>query len=436
MTANAGGGFTSPFMGDLWIEDTRIDRVGAAPPGRRADTTIEAEGCVVAPGFVQAHLHLVQTLFRGAAEGRSLLDWLTEVVWPLEAAHDEKTLAVAVRLGVAECLDAGVTTILDMGTTHGHDVVLEALWAGGIRATTGKAMMDLDLTGSTPVKLRETTHSSLDESERLAALVESRYAARIRYGYAPRFALSASPELHGEVARRARARGRWIHTHAAEAPEEGRAVARAVGTSALRFLERHGVLLGHATVAHAVHVDAEEIELLARTRTGIAHCPTSNLKLASGIADVPGLRRAGVAVGLGSDGAACNNRLDPFREMSLAALLAAREGHLSDLTAVDAVALATIEGARAIGMEAEIGSLEPGKRADVVVLDFARFQTASGGDPYATIVHGGSPANVRDVICDGVVLKREFHLTGIDERETVARAAEARARLLGRARLP
>jgi cytosine/adenosine deaminase-related metal-dependent hydrolase len=387
------------------------------------------------PGFVQAHLHLAQTLHRGAAEDRTLLPWLAQVVWPLEAAHDEETLAAAARLGIAECLDAGVTTILDMGTTHLHEVVLREIWNGGIRALSGKAMMDLDLDKSAPEKLRESTRQSLDESERLATLVEERYAPRVQYAYAPRFALSASTELHREVARRARERERWIHTHASETRAEVAAVVKIVGDTCVRFLQREGVLDGRATVAHAVHLGSGEAEILGRSKTGVAHCPSSNLKLGSGIADVARLRQAQVAVGLGSDGAPCNNRLDPFREMSLAALLPRRDGVLTQVSARDAVRMATIEGARAIGLDAEIGTLQAGKRADVVVLDLRRFHTAASGDPHTALVYSASPANVRDVVCDGRVVKRDYRLTGFDEREVAVKAMEARAKLLRRAGL-
>jgi 5-methylthioadenosine/S-adenosylhomocysteine deaminase len=322
-----------------------------------------------------------------------------------------------------------------MGTTHLHEIVLAEIARSGIRAVSGKAMMDHDPSGAAPVKLRESTGDSLDESERLAALVEERYAPRVKYGYAPRFALSATPELHREVARRARERGRWIHTHASETESEVAAVVKAMGEPCVRFLAREGVLDGRTTVAHAVHLEEGEREILAATKTGVAHCPTSNLKLGSGIADVPALRQAGIAVGLGSDGAACNNRLDPFREMALAALLPARRGTLTRLRAADAVKMATIEGARAIGLDAETGSLEAGKRADLVVLDFARLQTAAGGDPWTSIAFAASPANVRDVVCDGRIVKRDFRLTGFDEREVAVAAGEMRVRLFRRAGL-
>ncbi|HKE01526.1 MAG TPA: amidohydrolase family protein [Planctomycetota bacterium] len=418
-----------PFVGDLWIRDGEIAAVGRAPVDA-AGERIDASGCFVLPGLVQGHLHLVQTLFRGEAEELTLLEWLRRRVWPLEAAHDEASLRAAARSGIAECVAAGVTAVLDMGTTHGHEAVLEELARSGIRGWSGKAMMDLDPDGDAPRRLRETTAGSLDESEALAR----RCRGRIGYAYAPRFALSATPDLHREVARRAREHGRRVHTHAAETRAEVEAVRERTGLTAIRFLETAG-LDGAWTLAHGVHVDAGEIDVLRRGKAGVAHCPTSNLKLGSGIANVPALRRAGVPVALGSDGAPCNNRLDPFREMSLAACLPRRDGDAAALTARDVLALATIDGARAIGLDRVCGSLEVGKRGDAVVLDPRLPSTQPARDPYATVVHAASPENVRDVFCDGDALKRDFRATRFDPREVAAHAGEQAERLRERARL-
>lgn len=424
-----------PARGDVFVRDGGIVAVGAAPPDAKPDRTIDATGCFVLPGLVQGHVHLVQSLLRGEAEGLTLLDWLRRVVWPCEAAHDGASLLAAARVGLAECVDAGVTSILDMGTTFGHEVVLEEIVRSGIRGWSGKAMMDLDLDGSTPARLRESTARSLDESDALAARFHGAGDGRLGYAYAPRFALSASPELHGEVARRARAASRRVHTHAAETRAEVDAVRARYGMPCVRFLETVGLAEARWTIAHAVHLDADEPAVLRAARAGVAHCPTSNLKLGSGVADVPRLRAAGVAVALGSDGAPCNNRLDPYREMSLAALLPRRNGDATAMTARDALAMATIEGARAIGLEDRVGSLEPGKRADVVVIDPRRPACAPHRDPYATVVHAASPENVRDVLCDGVPLKLDFRPTRFDPREVAEEAARRSRELLERAGL-
>src|SRR5262245_40002179 len=210
------GSRVEPFVGDLWIHDGAIAAVGESPPSAAIDRRVDASGCFVVPGLVQGHLHLAQSLHRGEAEGVELLEWLRRFVWPLEAAHDEASIAAAARVGLAECVESGATSILDMGTTHLHEVVMQEIARSGIRAWSGKAMMDVAADGSTPPRLRETTAASLDAAEALARRFHGSAGGRIGYAYAPRFALSASPELHAEVARRARAEGRRVHTHAAE----------------------------------------------------------------------------------------------------------------------------------------------------------------------------------------------------------------------------
>ncbi|MFN0204755.1 MAG: amidohydrolase family protein [Planctomycetota bacterium] len=421
-------------VADLWIRGGRIASIGRPPDGASVpDQTIDAGDCYVLPGFVQTHLHLVQTLIRNEAEEMPLLEWLRRAVWPFEAAHDEFTIRAAARTGIAECIHSGVTTIFDMGTTHGHEFIFDELIQSGIRAVSGKAMMDLDLDGSAPLRLRETTHESLASAELLASKFDGAADGRIRYCYAPRFALSATPELHREVARRAKATNRRIHTHASEQLAEVAAVTKQFGKSCIRYLHSAGLADAGWTIAHGIHVDGEEIQLIKNANAGVAHCPTSNLKLGSGICNVPLLRANGVAVGLGSDGAPCNNRLDLFREMSLACLLQKRDGNIQSLPARDVVRMATIEGAHAIGMDSEIGSLAIGKRADVIVIDPRLPSTSPGRDPYTTIVHAASPENVRDVICDGEVLKLNFVATRFDPREIAMLARDAGEKLRVRA---
>lgn len=421
--------------GDVWIRDGRIAAVGEVPEEAREATRLDATGCAVLPGFVQTHLHLVQTLFRGEAEGLSLLPWLRTRIWPLEAAHDEESLRASARLGLFGCIESGATTLFDMGTTHGHGVVLEEIAASGIRAWSGKALMDLDLDGSTPTRLRETTERALSEAAELARQFDGAASGRVRYAYAPRFALSATPDLHQEVARLAQRHDRRVHTHASETPSEVDACRRHFGNPCVAHLSRVGLGTGRWTLAHCVHLEPNEVEVLAATRTGVAHCPSSNLKLGSGIADVVRMRLHRISVGLGSDGAPCNNRLDFFREMSLASLLPRRLGDAVGLDAWTTLTLATREGAAAIGMDQEIGTLEIGKRADVVIIDLCTPNTTPHREVATAIVHGASPSQVRDVLVDGLFLKRNFQVLGYDARELCARGELALESLLSRAAL-
>ena len=413
--------------GDVLIVGSRIEDLGRVEP-RPDSEVLDATGCYVLPGLVQAHTHLIQTLFRGAAEDLPLLEWLRRRVWPLEAAHDEASLRSSVRLGLHELLTTGTTTVLDMGTSHGGDVVAEELIRSGIRARFGQAMMD---TGEgVPAKLLEKTRASLDASAELKKRWDGQGNGRIGYAYAPRFALSCTRELLEAVAALSRMTGTLVHTHSNENADERAQVERVTGRSPIGYLAEVGLLSERAVIAHGVHLDDAEVRTLAETGASIAHCPSSNLKLGSGIADVPRLRQARVNVGLGSDGAACNNGLDGFEEARLAALVARSRGQANALTAADALFLATHGGAKALGI-ADVGTLQPGARADLVILDAERL--ALGGDPATRIVFGGGSRAVRDVIVNGDALVRDGRPTRYDPAEVLAHATEARSALAQRA---
>ncbi len=421
-----------PLSGDLVISGSRITHVGpnaAIPPG--ADV-LERRGHYVMPGLIQTHLHLVQTIFRGLAEDLTLLDWLRRRIWPLEAAHDADSVRASVRLGLVEVLGTGTTTIVDMGTTKHGDVVGEELVRSGIRALFGQAMMD---TGEgAPPELLETTRASLDASAALHKRWHKSGNGRIQYAYSPRFALSCTRELLEAVGTLAKMNDVAIHTHTNEDPAERAAIQAATGRAPITYLAEMGIASERTVAAHGVHVDDAELATLRETRTAITHCPTSNLKLGAGIADVVRLRGSRVTVGLGADGAACNNRLDGFEEARIASLLARSLHGQRALTASDALLMATRDGARALHLDEELGTLEPGKRADLIVLDAGRL-AGPMGDPATRILFGGGGRAVRDVFVDGVGIVRDGTVRTIDAAEARAKAFEATTALMQRASL-
>ena len=417
--------------GDVLVSATRIGELGEVTPPPDTEV-VDVSGCVVMPGLVQTHVHLVQTLFRGLAEDLPLLSWLRTRVWPLEAAHDEASLRASVRLGLLELIETGTTTILDMGTTKLGDVVAEELVRSGIRARFGQAMMD---TGEgVPEGLLETTRASLDAAAALVKRWHRASSGRIDYAYMPRFALSCTRELLEAVAQLAKLGERLVHTHSNESAEEREAVHRAVGGTPMEYLLETAIASDRTVIAHGVHLDDHEIEILQQTGTSVAHCPSSNLKLGSGIAQVTKLRRAGIAVGIGADGAACNNRLDAFEEARLATLLARVVSGIGTLSGADALRMATREGARMLRLDDEVGTLEPGKRADIVVIDLGRLD-GPGGDPIARMLFGGGSRAVRHVLVDGEFLLRDGVATKLDAEEVRATAAEQVGPLLTRAGL-
>jgi len=413
--------------GDVLIVGSRIEDVGRVEPLQDSEI-IDASGCYVMPGLVQVHVHLVQTLMRGAAEDLPLLDWLRRRIWPLEAAHDEVSLRASVRLGLHELLTTGTTCVLDMGTSHGGDVVAEELASSGIRARFGQAMMDAG--DGVPERLLESTRASLDASSALRTRWDGHGGGRLGYAYAPRFALSCTRELLEAVAALSRMTGTLVHTHSNENADERVLIETATGRAPIAYLEEVGLLSERAVVAHGVHLDDAELGILAGTGTSIAHCPSSNLKLGSGVADVPRLRAARVNVGLGSDGAACSNRLDGFEEARLASLLARSRGNAGALRAGDVLLMATRDGARALRLD-DVGSLQAGFRADLVIIDGERL--APGGDPATRIVFGGGSRAVRDVMVHGELLVKNSRPTRYDSGEVTAKANEARSALSARA---
>ncbi len=403
------------LLGDVWIRDDRIHAIGpGVGRGRSGLTRIDARGCIVMPGLVQAHVHLCQALFRGHADDLPLLAWLRERIWPFENAHDRASLRASARLGLAEMLLAGTTTILDMGTVRHHDVVFEAMAESGIRGFSGKAMMDRGR--GLPPGMRETTRASLTESHRLCERWHGAENGRLGYAYAPRFVLSCSEKLIREVASAvASTPGALMHSHVAEHAQERAAVKKALGCEDIEALASWGLQGPRAVLAHGVQLRKAEMRRVGRAGTRLVHCPSANLKLASGIADVVAMREAGIVVGLGADGAPCNNRMDPWTELRSAALLAkARRLDAGALPAAEALELATIAGARALGLDDRIGSLEVGKKADLIVIDHRGLHTAPGGDVYSDLVYATRADDVRDVLIDGEVVVCDRTLRTLD----------------------
>ncbi len=419
------------LAGDVLVRDGAIVAIGpdAGSHARGVHRVLDAAGCAVVPGFVQAHVHLVQVLFRGMADDMPLLTWLRERIWPLEAAHDEASLRASAELGLLELLRHGTTTILDMGTTHGHEVVLDAIDRFGLRARSGKAMMDLG--EGVPARLRESTDDSLREVERHARAYESH--PRIRVAVSPRFILSCSERLVREGVEIARAHDLLVHTHAAEHADEREAVRALLGADDVTSLARWGATGPRTVLAHGVQLDDDEMRALAAAGTRVVHCPSANLKLGSGVARVHDLRRAGVVVGLGADGAPCNNNLDALLELRHAALLAKAKTGTSTLPAAEALRLATIDGARALGMDDQVGSIEAGKRADLVVVDLGGPHAEPGGDAVSRVVYACRASDVRHVLVDGKQVVRDGELLTLDRARVVAEAQLQSARLLERA---
>ncbi|MDQ3755165.1 MAG: 5'-deoxyadenosine deaminase [Acidobacteriota bacterium] len=415
----------SIINGDVLVKDNCIAAIGEV--GEKADEVIDASGCAVLPGFVQTHVHLCQTLFRGAADDLPLIDWLKQRVWPMEAAHTPASLRASARLGVAELIKGGTTCALTMETVRHTAEVFRVVEETGFRATVGKCMMDAG--GDVPAELLEETDNSIAESLALLAEWHGRDGGRIRYCFAPRFTISCTHELLERVANLAREKSVMVHTHASENLTEIAMVESTTGQRNVAYLSSVGLTAPHVALAHCVHLHDSEIDILARTGTHVAHCPSSNLKLGSGIASVVQLLERGVSVSLGADGAPCNNRLDMFTEMRTAALLQKVIHGADALPAVRVLRMATIDGAMALGLSREIGSLELGKRADISLIELDQLHSTPQPDIISSLVYAATASDVRTVIINGKIVLRERELLTLNEAKVINEARE-QARLL------
>lgn len=408
---------------NLVVEGANIVEVGGAP--RPGDAVVDCSGRWIAPGFVQPHIHLVQTLFRGLADDLALMDWLSGRIWPLERAHDVDSVYASARLGVSELLLGGTTSILDMATVSHTDAVFEAAAEAGMRLWCGSAMMDRDnLAG-----LGTTTDVAMRTANDLADRWHGRGLAS--YAYAPRFVPSCSDALLDAVAAEARRRGCLVHSHASENRDEVALVRELTGQDNIHHLHAHGLSGPDVVLAHCIHLSESEVESLALTRTRVAHCPSSNQKLASGLCAVPELLARGVHVSLAADGAPCNNRLDAFAEMRLAALLQSTRLGAGALPAPIVFQMATAGGAQALGFPG--GVLAAGKVADLVVLDPDVIW--SGGDPASTVVYTMDSRSVRQTWVAGKKVAEDGRVLAWDSAETSKLCRASLERVRQRARV-
>ncbi len=388
--------------GSLRIVGDRIEALGALQP-RPGERCEDGAGAFALPGFVQGHVHATQTLFRGLADDLPLLPWLQQRIWPLEHAHDEASTRASARLTFAELLLGGTTTVQTMESVRHAEITCEVALAAGMRAIVGNCLMDL-ADGGVPAGMPTSRHEAIRRTEALWRAFHGR-EGRLSIAVSPRFVLSCSDELARDAAALANATGMRIHTHAAEHPDEVAAVRARFRRDYLEVLHDQGLLGANTSLAHCVHTSPRERDLLVATGTAVLHCPSTNLKLGSGIAPIHHYRSRGVRVALGADGAPCNNRLSMLTELREAALLQNLAAGPGAWPAAQALWTATRGGAQALGLDHELGSLRPGLRADFVLfsLDDARLgnETGHAANVANRLVYAASERHVRSVYCGG-----------------------------------
>lgn len=406
------------LKGDVYIKDNCIEEISSNMGDVQADKVIDAEGMAVIPGLIQTHIHLTQSLLRGQADDLELLDWLKKRVWPLEGSHTAESNYYSAKLGIAELIKGGTTSIVDMETVHHTDEAINAIYESGIRAITGKCMMDYS--DDVPTGLMEKADDSIKESIKLLNKWHMKDGGRIRYAFTPRFVVSCSEELLIRVRDLAKEYGVMVHTHASENRGEIEFVEQDRGMRNIQYLKKIGLMSPNIILAHCIWLDEEEMKIIADTGAKVSHCPNSNLKLASGIAKIPELLDMGVHVSLGADGAPCNNNLDMFREMRTAALIQkARQLDPTVMSAHKVFELATLGGAKAMGLEKETGSLEKGKKADIAIVQLDNLYSTPSNDVdiMSQLVYAVGANDVVTTIVNGKILMENRILTTLNERE-------------------
>ena len=442
--ATVDGERTEHAAGHLVIRHGWIDAVGPgpAPPAEDADEVrIDGRGRLATPGLVNCHHHLYQWATRGLAQEATLFEWLQEL-YPVWAHVDGEIERAAARAGLAALARSGCTTASDHHYLFPHgagdllEVEIEAAGEIGLRFHPCRGSMDLGRSagGLPPDEVCEDRDEILAACERaIDRFHDPAPDAMVRIALAPCSPFSVTQELMRESAELARRRGVRLHTHMAETEDEERFCIERFGVRPVEYLEQLGWLGSDVWLAHCVHLDAQEVRRFGETGTGVAHCPSSNARLGAGIAPVPALIGAGAPVGLGVDGAASNEAGElggELRQSLLVARLAGREPRA--LTARDALELGTIHGARCLGREGEIGSLEPGKVADVALWRIDGVDHAGIADPVAALVLGPRPL-VDTLLVGGRVVVEGGELRTADEHAVARDLAAASTRLAAKA---
>jgi cytosine/adenosine deaminase-related metal-dependent hydrolase len=427
--------------GSILVEGNRIAEI-RRPLDKgveKAERKISAKGMAVIPGLIDTHLHLAQSLLRGCADDLPLVEWLRQRVWPIQGSFTEEDGRASAELSMLEMIKSGTTAFVgvDVVSRYGFDGIAKSVVKAGMRAALAKTIMDSPGYGRKgsimPAGLVEEKDACIREAKSMVKKWNGVDGGLVRTWLAPRSLGGCSERLYGEVAELADELKTRVTMHLAEVREDVKYAKQNFGMTPFEFIKEVGLAGRQSLFAHMVWLTEGDIKKVAKTGANVAHCPSSNLKLGSGIPRVPELLEAGANVGLGCDGAPCNNAYDMVREMKLAAVI--QKGRLQDpltMPATTVLEMATLGGARAMGVESEVGSIEVGKKADLVLIDLKKPHLVPFRDVVSNIVYSAMGSDVDTVMVDGRLILRRGKALTLDEERVVGEAQRRQDELISR----
>jgi 5-methylthioadenosine/S-adenosylhomocysteine deaminase len=405
------------------IENDKISEISQELVSRDADKTIDGEGKLLMPGLINTHTHMSMTLLRGLADDLPLDVWLNEHIWPMEANLNGDYCYSGAILACLEMIKSGTTTFNDM--YFFMDDVAKAVEKSGLRGVLSHGMIDLGDEGKRRAEFKET-HRIIEKCHNTAN-------GRITVAFGPHSPYTCSKELLKEVRSESNKHGNPIHIHVAETENEVKQIIETHGKRPFEYLEEIGFLGNDVLAAHAVHISDKEIEIVKKNGVKISHNPSSNMKLASGVSPIDKMIKKEITVSLGTDGAASNNNLDMIEEMKLAALL--QKVHNMDPTALaakKAFEVATYQGAAALGMKNDLGTIETNKKADLVIMDIKSPHLTPFRHPLSHIVYSASGSDINTTICNGTILMENREVLTISEEQVMEIAQNAAEDMLSK----
>ncbi len=431
--------------GAVLIRDGRITEVGRADELRaipRAEFELEAKGSVVLPGLIDTHVHLAQALLRGCADDTSLIDWLRKFVWPLQGNFEAEDGRSSAKLCMLEMIKSGTTTFLEslLHSRYGFDGIAGSLQDSGMRGILSKTVMGLPGYGTE----KSIMHPGMVEDEETCLReVESHFKdwngkadGRIMVWYGARSLGGCTRELYQRIASGAERLRTGVTMHLSEVEEDVRYAKQEFGMMPAELMNQVGLAGRNVVFAHGVWLTEKERQILASKGASVSHCPSSNMKLASGIAKVPEMLEAGVNVGLGCDGGPSNNCYDMVREMKTASLL--QKARLLDplaLRAETVLEMATINGAKALGLQRDLGSIEVGKKADLILVSLRKPHLTPALNPVSHLVYAAEGSDVETVVIDGKIIMENRSVKTLEEENVLQEANRRGEKLLERAGL-